>query len=239
MSQNDSALNGEWDLDPTHTRIGFSARHAMVTTVRGSFNEIEGSFHADLDDMSNSSARVVLKTASVDTRNTQRDDHLRSGDFFDVEKWPDITFQSTLIEEVEDNAYMVSGDLTIRDVTRQIVIPLALVGVERDSFGLTRAGFEGSRRINRRDFGLVWNMPLDSGGLMVSERIMLEFEISAVKRVDEASGADGESQTEQTEQTEQAGEATEGQDEAQSEQGEEPDGQDEAQAEESEESKGE
>jgi polyisoprenoid-binding protein YceI len=185
MSQNDSALNGEWDLDPTHTRIGFSARHAMVTTVRGSFNEIEGSFHADLDDMTKSHAKIVLSTASVDTRNAQRDEHLRSADFFDVEKWPEITFTSTLIEEVEDNAYMVSGDLTIRDITRPIVIPLALMGVELDSFGFTRAGFEGSRRINRRDFGLSWNMALDSGGLMVSERIMLEFELSAVKRGDE------------------------------------------------------
>ena len=182
MSQNESALNGEWQLDPSHTRIGFSARHAMVTTVRGSFNEIEGSFHADVDDMTKSHATLVLKTASVDTRNQQRDDHLRSADFFDVEKWPEITFHSTQIEEVEDNAYMVSGDLTILDITRQIVIPLALVGVQVDAFGETRAGFEGSRRINRRDFGLEWNMPLDAGGLLVSERIMLEFEISAVKQ---------------------------------------------------------
>jgi polyisoprenoid-binding protein YceI len=185
MSVNASALNGEWEIDPTHSRIGFSARHAMVTTVRGAFNDVEGALVADLDEMENSSAKVVLKTASVDTRNQQRDDHLRSADFFDAEKWPEITFTSTLIEEVEDNAYMVSGDLTIRDVTRPIVIPLALVGVEVDSFGLTRAGFEGSRRINRRDFGLEWNVVLDTGGVMISERIMLEFEISAVKKAAE------------------------------------------------------
>lgn len=185
MSVNASALNGEWEIDPTHSRIGFSARHAMVTTVRGAFNDVEGALVADLDEMENSSAKVVLKTASVDTRNQQRDDHLRSADFFDAEKWPEITFTSSLIEEVEDNAYMVSGDLTIRDVTRPIVIPLALVGVEVDSFGLTRAGFEGSRRINRRDFGLEWNVVLDTGGVMISERIMLEFEISAVKKAAE------------------------------------------------------
>ena len=203
MSQNESPLNGEWQLDPSHTRIGFSARHAMVTTVRGSFNEIEGSFHADVDDMSKSHATIVLKTASVDTRNQQRDDHLRSGDFFDVEKWPEITFHSTQIEEVEDNAYMVSGDLTIRDITRQIVIPLALIGVQVDAFGETRAGFEGSRRINRRDFGLEWNMPLDAGGMLVSERIMLEFEISAVKQ-----GIQGEAEAEQSDE---APEVVEGQ----------------------------
>ena len=109
MSETGSTLSGDWEFDPAHTRIGFSARHAMVTTVRGSFNDVQGYFHADLDDMSKSSARVVLKAASVDTRNDDRDNHLRSADFFDVEKWPDITFESTQIEEVSDNAYVVSG----------------------------------------------------------------------------------------------------------------------------------
>jgi polyisoprenoid-binding protein YceI len=150
--------------------------------VRGSFNDVEGSFFADLDEMSRSWARVVLKTASVDTRSQQRDDHLRSPDFFDVEQWPEIVFESTQIEEVEDRAYVVSGNLTIRDVTRPVSIPLELLGVERDAFGAIRAGFEGSRRINRREFGLEWNMPLDSGGVLVSERISLEFELSAVKQ---------------------------------------------------------
>ena len=180
--ENGSALNGDWDLDPAHTRIGFSARHAMVTTVRGSFNDVTGRFYADLDDMSKSYAEVVLKTASVDTRSQQRDDHLRSADFFDVEKWPEIRFESTQIEEVEERAYMVSGNLTIRDITKPVTIPLELMGVETDAAGALRAGFEGSRRINRRDYGLEWNMPLDSGGMLVSEKISLEFEISAIKR---------------------------------------------------------
>lgn len=175
-------LSGDWDLDPLHTRIGFSARHAMVTTVRGSFNEFTGSFHADLDDMGKSHVEITLQVATIDTRNQQRDDHLRSGDFFEVEKWPEITFKSTQVEEVGDNAYVVSGDLTIRDVTRPVTIPLELLGVQQDAFGSLRAGFEGSRRINRRDYGLEWNMPLDAGGLMVSEKISLEFELSAIKR---------------------------------------------------------
>ncbi len=190
-------LNGDWEFDPAHTRIGFSARHAMVTTVRGSFNEVDGRFHADLEDMTKSTVEVRLKAASVDTRNQQRDEHLRSPDFFDVEKWPEIVFTSTSVEEVEERAYMVSGELTIRDVTRQVVVPLELMGVEKDAFGLLRAGFEGTRRINRRDFGLEWNMPLDSGGVLVSERISLEFEISAIKKTDEAeveAGAEGEGQ---------------------------------------------
>ena len=183
MTDNAAVLNGEWEFDPAHTRIGFSAKHAMVATVRGAFNDVDGSFVADLDDMTRSSVQVTLKVASVDTRNEQRDGHLKSGDFFDVEKWPEITFTSTNVEEVEDNAYMITGDLTIRDITRQVVIPLELLGVDTDHDGFIRAGFEGSRRINRRDFGLEWNVPLDSGGLLISERISLEFEISAIKKV--------------------------------------------------------
>lgn len=182
----DFDLSGDWEFDPSHTRIGFSARHAMVTTVRGSFNDIEGHVHADLEDMTKSTATVRLKAASIDTRNDQRDTHLRSADFFDAERWPDILFESTSIEEVEERAYIVNGHLTIRDVTRPVSIPLELMGVQTDPTGAIRAGFEGSRRINRRDFGLEWNVALDAGGVLVSEKIALEFEISAVKKVDDA-----------------------------------------------------
>lgn len=174
-------VNGDWEFDSAHTRIGFSARHAMVTTVRGSFNDIAGNLHVDTETPANSSARVILRVASIDTRNQQRDDHLRSADFFDAERWPEITFVSTHIEEVDDNAFAVTGDLTIRDVTQQVVIPLALIGIETDAEGKLRAGFEGTRRLQRRDYGLEWNVPLDSGGVLVSEKITLEFEISAVK----------------------------------------------------------
>ncbi|QIM22407.1 YceI family protein [Phycicoccus sp. HDW14] len=184
MTDSAPSLSGDWDLDPQHTRIGFSARHAMITTVRGSFNDVEGHVHADLEDMSQSYVEVVLKAASVDTRTAQRDEHLRSADFFDVENHPEITFLSSRVEEVEDNAFLVTGDLTIRDVTQTLSFPIALTGVEKDAFGVLRAGFEGSRKVNRRDFGLEWNMPLDSGGVLVSERITLEFEISAVRRED-------------------------------------------------------
>ena len=202
MTDNGSALSGDWDFDPAHTRIGFSARHAMVTTVRGSFNDVTGRLYADLDDMSKSYAEIVLKAASVDTRNQQRDDHLRSADFFNAEKWPDIRFESTQIEEMEERAYMVSGNLTIRDITKPVTIPIELVGVQTDAFGALRAGFEGSRRINRRDFGLEWNMPLDAGGVLVSEKISLEFEISAIKR--------GSDQPDEDAQSDQADENAQG-----------------------------
>ena len=181
-TDNELDLNGHWTIDPGHSRIGFSARHAMISTVRGSFNDVTGDVRVDVDDLDGSTAQVTLKAASVDTRNGQRDDHLRSPDFFDVERFPDITFVSTNIEEIRERAYIVSGDLTIRDVTKQITIPLELGGVMVDSFGAVRAGFEGSRRVNRRDYGLEWNMPLDKGGVLVSEKIDLEFEISLVKQ---------------------------------------------------------
>lgn len=197
-------VNGDWEFDPQHTRIGFSAKHAMVTTVRGAFNEVTGHLHVDTEHPENSWAKVVMKTASVDTRVQQRDEHLRSADFFDAEKWPEITFVSTHIEEVDDRAFGVTGDLTIRDVTKQVMIPLALLGVETGAYGELRAGFEGSRRLNRRDFGLVWNTPLDSGGVLVSEKITLEFEISAVKVV--AEGDEGEDSSDDA----QAGDAESG-----------------------------
>lgn len=198
-------VNGDWEFDPQHTRIGFSAKHAMVTTVRGAFNEVTGHLHVDTEHPENSWAKVVMKTASVDTRVQQRDEHLRSADFFDAEKWPEITFVSTHIEEVDDRAFGVTGDLTIRDVTKQVMIPLALLGVETGAYGELRAGFEGSRRLNRRDFGLVWNTPLDSGGVLVSEKITLEFEISAVKVVaegDEGEDSSDDAQPEDAEESE-------------------------------------
>lgn len=174
-------VNGDWQIDSAHSRIGFSARHAMVTTVRGAFNDVAGQLHVNTTTPESSWAKIMLRTASVDTRNPQRDDHLRSADFFNAERWPQILFVSSHIEEVDERAFSVTGDLTIRDVTKQVMIPLALTGIETGADGELRAGFEGSRRLNRREYGLEWNKALDSGGLLVSEKITLEFEISAVK----------------------------------------------------------
>lgn len=178
----DSALSGTWDIDPTHTRIGFAARHAMVTKVRGAFNEVSGTLVLDTEDPSASSATLTVQMASIDTRTPQRDEHLRSADFFDVATYPEMTFTSRRIEEVDEDSLIVDGALTIRDVTRDIAVPLRLVGVQSDPFGALRAGLEGTRRIDRRDWGISWNTPLDSGGLLVSESIQLEFELSLVKR---------------------------------------------------------
>lgn len=183
-----SELTGTWSIDPTHSRVGFSSRHAMVTKVRGAFNDVSGTAQLDAEDMSRSKVRVVLSVDSVDTRSPQRDAHLRSADFFDAQQHPTIEFDSTAVDEVDENQFIVTGELTIRGVTRTISVPLELLGVDTDPFGQLRAGLEGSRRIDRKDWGVSWNTPLDSGGVLVSDKITLEFELSLVK--DAPAGAD-------------------------------------------------
>ena len=178
-------ITGHWDIDPSHSRLGFSTRHAMVSRVRGAFNDVSG--FADIaEDLADSNAEVIIQTASVDTRSADRDTHLRSADFFDVETYPEIRFVSSAIDEVDEGSYIVTGDLTIRDTTKTVSVPLELIGVDTDPFGNLRAGLEGSRRIDRKDWGVTWNTKLDSGGVLVSDKITLEFELSLIKNVAEA-----------------------------------------------------
>jgi polyisoprenoid-binding protein YceI len=174
-------LTGTWTLDPAHTRIGFVARHAMVTKVRGSFNEFEGTAVLDGANPANSHAEVTIKAASIDTRNAQRDEHLRSNDFLAMEEHPEITFASTGARQVDDTTFELTGDLTIRGVTKSVTIPFTFEGAAKDPFGNLRAGFEGSVVINRKDWGVTWNAALEGGGVLVSDRVTLEFEISAIK----------------------------------------------------------
>ena len=174
-------LTGTWTLDPAHTRIGFVARHAMVTKVRGSFNEFEGTAVLDGANPANSHAEVTIKAASIDTRNAQRDEHLRSNDFLAMQEHPEITFTSTGARQVDDTTFELTGDLTIRGVTKSITIPFTFEGAAKDPFGNLRAGFEGSVAINRKDWGVAWNAALEGGGVLVSDRVTLEFEISAIK----------------------------------------------------------
>jgi polyisoprenoid-binding protein YceI len=178
---NYAQLTGKYELDPAHTRIGFVARHAMVTKVRGSFNEFSGTIYLDGENPEKSSATVTIKAHSIDTRNADRDAHLRSNDFLQMDEYPQITFTSTEIKQTGDNAFEVTGDLTVRGVTRQITIPLTFEGVAQDPFGNTRVGFEGSVVINRKDFGITWNATLETGGVLVSDKVTLEFEVSAIK----------------------------------------------------------
>ncbi|WP_350270391.1 YceI family protein [Brevibacterium sp. CBA3109] len=181
-------ITGHWDIDSSHSRLGFSTRHAMVSRVRGAFNDVSGS--ADIaDDLADSTAEVIIQTASIDTRSEGRDEHLRSADFFDVETYPEIRFVSSAIDEVDEDSYIVTGELTIRDMTKTVSVPLELIGIETDPFGNLRAGLEGSRRIDRKDWGVTWNTTLDSGGVLVSDKITLEFELSLIKNLAEAAPA--------------------------------------------------
>ena len=174
-------LTGTYTLDAAHSRLGFVARHAMVTKVRGAFNEFEGTAVIDGENPSKSTASVTIKVDSVDTRNAQRDGHLRTNDFLDIETYPEIRFVSTSIEHEGGNDFQVTGDLTIKGVTKQIALPLGFQGAAKDPFGNDRVGFEGSVAINRKDWGITWNAALEAGGVLVSEKVTLEFEISAIK----------------------------------------------------------
>lgn len=181
MSTATETATGTYAIDPSHSRIGFVARHAMVTKVRGSFNEFEGSGYFDADDPTDSHLQLTIQAASIDTRNADRDGHLRSNDFFDMENYPEITFASTSVDAVGDDTYRVTGDLTIKGVTQPVSVDFELGGTAVDPFGNTRLGFEGSVVVNRKDWGLTWNAPLAAGGVLVSEKVTLEFEVSAIE----------------------------------------------------------
>jgi polyisoprenoid-binding protein YceI len=174
-------LAGTYTIDPGHSRVGFVARHAMVTKVRGGFNEFAGSFTIDADDPAASTAELTIEAASIDTRNADRDAHLRSNDFFAMEQHPQLTFVSTAVEQRGETDYRVTGDLTLRGVTRPVTIDLEFTGAAVDPWGNTRVGFEGRTQVNRKDWGLNWNAALEAGGVLVSEKVTLEFEISATR----------------------------------------------------------
>jgi polyisoprenoid-binding protein YceI len=175
-------LTGDYTIDPVHSRIGFVARHAMVTKVRGTFNEFEGSGYFDFEEPTNSRLEVTIKVARIDTRNTDRDAHLRSNDFLDMATYPDIRFVSTFVERAQATMYRVSGDLTIKGVARPVTVDFAYTGAAVDPYGNQRLGFEGGAVINRKDWGINWNAMLDAGGVLVGEFVTLEWEVSAIKR---------------------------------------------------------
>ena len=167
---------GTYTIDASHSRVGFSARHAMVTKVRGSFNEYSGSAA-----VANGAATlsIEISAASIDTRSADRDGHLQSPDFFDVANFPKITYKSTSVKD-GGAGIIVDGELTIKDVTKPLTIEFEYTGTAKDPFGNDRYGFEGAAEINRKDFGLTWNAALETGGILVSENIKLEFEISTI-----------------------------------------------------------
>lgn len=172
---------GTYVLDASHTEVGFVARHAMVTKVRGYFRDLEGTITI-ADDLASSSATATMKTASVDTGSADRDGHLKSADFFDVENHPEITFASTGVSHVSGNSFDLTGDLTIMGTTRPVTLTAEYDGTAQDPFGNVRAGFTASTTVEREDWNLSWNAALETGGVLVSKKITLNLEISAIKQ---------------------------------------------------------
>jgi len=172
---------GTYTLDTAHSRIGFVARHAMVTKVRGAFGDFAGTANVDVENPAASSVDLTIQVASVDTGNADRDGHLKADDFFDVATYPTIRFVSTEVSRDGDE-WSITGDLTIKDVTRPITVVFTEGGAATDPFGNERIGFDGSVVVNRKDWGLTWNAALETGGVLVSEKVTLDFDISAVKQ---------------------------------------------------------
>jgi polyisoprenoid-binding protein YceI len=176
-----SDATGTWEIDPAHTILGFSARHAMVAKVRGKFNEFAGSFTIDGANPANSKADLTIQAGSIDTGNADRDGHLVSPDFLDAAQFATLTFTSTSIA-VSGDSIKVTGDLTVHGVTKPVTIDYEFTGISQDPWGNTKIGFEGHAKINRKDFGLVWNAALETGGVLVGEDIKLELDVEATKK---------------------------------------------------------
>ncbi|MET9761668.1 YceI family protein [Streptomyces sp. NPDC006372] len=176
-----AALTGDYTIDPAHSTIGFVARHAMVTNVKGSFQDFTGTLHVDGTDPSRSTASIDVVMDSIGTGNADRDGHLKSADFFKTDEFPTMTFRSTKAEALGGGDYRVTGDLTILGTTRPLSIDLEFNGAAKDPFGNERVGFEGKAEILRSEWGLTWNAALETGGVLVSDKIKLNFDISAIR----------------------------------------------------------
>jgi len=170
-----------WNIDSTHSGVHFSVRHLVVAKVRGRFASFSGKVELDEADLTRSRVEVAIDAASIDTGVADRDKHLRSPDFFDVESFPKLTFKSSRIESNGKGRYRVYGDLTIRDVTREVGLDVEYGGRAKDPWGNERAAFAATTSLERSDFGLKWNQALEAGGVLVGERIDIELEIEVVK----------------------------------------------------------
>ena len=172
-----------WSIDPAHSEVGFAVKHLMISTVKGHFSDVHGTIAVHETDPSRSSAEVIIDTSSIDTRSPDRDKHLRSADFFQVEKWPNITFRSRKVEGAtgkEGEGFRVTGDLTIRDVTKEVVLDATFEG-RSHGMGSERAAFTATTKIDRRDFGLEWNQVLEAGGVLVSNEVKISVAVQVVK----------------------------------------------------------
>jgi polyisoprenoid-binding protein YceI len=182
-------MTQEYELDPNHTTLGFAGKHMMVTTVRGRFNEFRGNVSVEDDDPTTAVVSATIQVASLDTGQTQRDQHLRSGDFFDVERYPEMTFASTGVESRGGNRYRLQGNLTIKDQTRPISLEVEVEERFTDPFGNERVGVTASGKLNRKDWGLTWNQVLEAGRLLVGDEIKVEVESALIRKVAQEAAA--------------------------------------------------
>ncbi len=176
----ETAVKTTWAIDPTHSEVQFKVKHLVISTVTGQFNKFDGSLIADNEDFSDAEASFSLDVSSIDTNVADRDAHLKSDDFFAADKYPQITFKNGKLEKSGEN-YSLTGDLTIRDVTKKITLDVELGGVMVDPYGQTKAGFEITGKINRKEFGLNWNGMTEAGGVVVSDQVKLQLSVQVVK----------------------------------------------------------
>jgi polyisoprenoid-binding protein YceI len=172
---------GTWTVDPSHSTIGFSVKHLGIATVRGEFNDFAGALEIG-DDLSTARAYGTVAAASVDTKEAQRDDHLRSADFFDAERFPELRFESTSIEPAGDERFRITGELTLHGVTRELVLDAVVQGSETDPWGNERVALEVSGSLSRGDYGMKFNQALGSGNVLVGDRVALALDISAIRQ---------------------------------------------------------
>ncbi|GAA0613961.1 YceI family protein [Virgibacillus siamensis] len=171
-----------YNVDTVHSELGFQVKHMMISKAKGAFNDFDAVIEADVDNLTDSKVELTIDAASIDTRNKDRDDHLRSADFFDVENHPKVTFKATDVKKKSGNDYEVTGDLTIRGTTKPVTADVTFEGESKDPMsGDTVAGFSGSAKFNRKDFGLTWNAAVETGGVLVGEEVKVNFEIEAHK----------------------------------------------------------
>jgi polyisoprenoid-binding protein YceI len=171
-----------WIIDAAHTNVGFSIKHLMISTVRGSFTQAQGTVKVDENDPTTAEIDITIATASVTTRDEKRDAHLRSPDFFDAERFPTMTFRSKRVERASGDSFRVIGDLTIRDVTKEVGLDVELLGRVKDPWGNEKAGFEATTKINRSDYGLTWNAALETGGVLVGDEVKISIEAELQKQ---------------------------------------------------------
>lgn len=170
-----------WNIDYTHSQITFTARHMMITKVRGRFEDWAGVVNYDEENPANTSVDITIQTSSINTKEEQRDRHLRSGDFFDAENYPVMAFKSKRVEQDDATTGRLVGDLTIRDITKEVVLDVEYTGTVKNPWGMTVAAFSASTTINRKDWGLNWNVALEAGGWLVSEKINIEIDVELQK----------------------------------------------------------